>query len=122
MTDVLVWVGVALLGGLGALARLTVDKAVSRRAPKTFPYGTLIVNISGALLLGFFAGMVLSPHLALMAGTGFVGSYTTFSTWMLETHRLAEERQTWPAVANIVASVALGIPAALAGQTLGALI
>ncbi|WP_024448918.1 fluoride efflux transporter CrcB [Mycolicibacterium iranicum] len=122
MTDVLVWAGVAVLGGLGAVVRLTVDKAVSRRAPKGFPYGTLVVNISGAMILGFFAGMALPAHLALMAGTGFVGSYTTFSTWMLETHRLAEERQIGPAVANIVVSVALGIPAALAGQTLGALL
>lgn len=122
MTVVLVWVGVAVLGGVGAVARLTVDKAVSRRASKAFPYGTLVVNISGALILGFFAGMVLPTHLALMAGTGFVGSYTTFSTWMLETHRLAEERQIWPAAANIVVSVVLGIPAALLGQTLGGLL
>lgn len=122
MTTTLVWVGVTVLGGFGAVARLTVDKAVSRRAPRAFPYGTLVVNVSGALLLGFFAGMVLPPHIALMAGTGFVGSYTTFSTWMLETHRLAEERQSWPAVANIVVSVGLGVPAALAGQSLGALL
>jgi len=120
MTGVLAWIGVALLGGLGAVTRLTVDKAVSKRAATAFPLGTLVVNVSGALLLGFLAGLALPPHLALMAGTGFVGSYTTFSTWMLETHRLAEERQTWFAVGNIVVSLALGLPAAFAGQTLGA--
>ena len=52
-----------------------------------------MVNLSGALLLGFLAGLALSPHVALLAGTAFVGSYTTFSTWMLETQRLGEERQ-----------------------------
>ncbi len=121
MTAVLVWVGVCLLGGLGAVTRFTVDKAISRRAGGSFPYGTLVVNISGALLLGFFAGLALPPHVALVAGTGFVGSYTTFSTWMFETHRLAEERQLWSALGNIVVSVALGLSAAFLGQTLGAL-
>lgn len=121
MTDPLVWVGVLLLGGAGAVTRLTVDKAVSRRLSTAFPYGTLVVNISGALLLGFFAGLALPPHLALLAGTAFVGSYTTFSTWMLETHRLAEERQIWSALGNIGVSVVLGLGAALLGQTVGGL-
>ena len=120
MTAALVWVGVFLIGGLGAVARFTVDKAVSRRVARPFPVGTIVVNISGALLLGFLAGLTLAPHLALLIGTGFVGSYTTFSTWMLETQRLAEERQIWPALANIVLSVALGLTAAWLGQTLGA--
>ncbi|MGE0220077.1 fluoride efflux transporter CrcB [Mycolicibacterium sp.] len=120
MSVALVWLGVCALGGLGATARFVVDREVSRRASRPFPVGTLVVNISGALLLGFLAGLVLSPHLALLAGTGFVGSYTTFSTWMLETQRLAEERQIRSALANIVISVALGLPAAWLGQTLGA--
>ncbi|MFA7513412.1 MULTISPECIES: fluoride efflux transporter CrcB [Mycolicibacterium] len=122
MTAALVWVGVFVVGGLGAVARLTVDKAVSQRAGWSFPLGTLAVNVSGALLLGFLAGLALPPHLALLAGTAFVGSYTTFSTWMLETHRLAEERQIWPALGNIVISVVLGLAAALLGQSLGALL
>ena len=57
------------------------------------------------MLLGFISGLTLSHHAALLAGTAFVGAYTTFSTWMFETHRLAEERQFWPAAANIVVSV-----------------
>jgi CrcB protein len=60
--------------------------------------------------------LALSHEVALLAGTAFVGSYTTFSTWMLETQRLTEERQVWLAVANIVVSVILGVAAALAGQ------
>jgi CrcB protein len=58
----------------------------------------------------------LSRHTALLAGTAFVGSYTTFSTWMLETQRLSEERQVRNAVANIVVSIMLGIGAVLFGQ------
>jgi CrcB protein len=115
-----VWGGVLLLGGLGAVLRFTVDRMVSVRLGRTFPFGTLIVNLSGTLLLGFLGGLALSPHLALMAGTGFVGSYTTFSTWMLETQRLGEERVVWPAVANILVSIALGLAAAWFGLWLGA--
>ncbi|KWX20255.1 fluoride efflux transporter CrcB [Mycolicibacterium wolinskyi] len=119
MTTALVWTGVALLGGAGAVCRFLIDRAVSTRLKRGFPFGTLVVNISGALLLGFLAGLALSPHTALLVGTGFVGSYTTFSTWMLETQRLTEERQVWPAAANIVVSVALGLTAAWLGMWLG---
>ncbi|TDL09834.1 fluoride efflux transporter CrcB [Mycolicibacterium obuense] len=117
---VLVWLGVVVLGGLGAVTRLAVDKAVSRRIGRPFPFGTLVVNISGAFLLGALAGLALRPHLALLIGTGFVGSYTTFSTWMLETQRLSEERQLISALANIGVSVVCGLFAAWLGQRLGA--
>jgi fluoride exporter len=116
---VAVWAGVAALGGVGAMLRFLVDRAVSSRAAGSFPYGTLAVNLSGALLLGLLSGLVLSPHLALLAGTAFVGSYTTFSTWMLETQRLGEERQLRPAVANIVVSLVLGLAAAWLGLSIG---
>ena len=111
-----VWGGVVLLGGAGAVLRFLVDRAVARRVARPFPFGTLTVNLSGAVLLGLLSGLTLSHHMALLAGTAFVGSYTTFSTWMLETQRLTEERQVWPAVANIVVSVILGVAAAIAGQ------
>jgi CrcB protein len=115
-TAVLVWTGVVLTGGIGSVTRFVVDRAVARRVARPFPYGTLTVNISGAALLGFLGGLALSKDAALLAGTAFVGAYTTFSTWMLETQRLGEERQTWAAVANIVVSVALGMAAAFLGQ------
>lgn len=115
-----VWGGVMLLGGAGAVLRFLVDRAVTKRVGRPFPFGTLAVNLSGALLLGFFAGLALSPHIALLAGTGFVGSYTTFSTWMLETERLGEERQLVAAFANIAVSVVLGLAAAWLGQSIGA--
>ena len=111
-----VWGGVVLLGGAGAVLRFLVDRAVARRVARPFPFGTLTVNLTGAVLLGLLSGLTLSHHVALLAGTAFVGSYTTFSTWMLETQRLGEERQVWPAVANIVVSVILGVAAAMAGQ------
>jgi fluoride exporter len=114
-TTALVWVGVVLLGGIGSVLRFLVDRAVARRAARPFPFGTLTVNISGAALLGFLGGLALSKDAALLAGTAFVGAYTTFSTWMLETQRLAEERQMWAALANIVVSVVLGLAAAFLG-------
>lgn len=119
-TTVLVWAGVVLIGGIGSVARFLVDRAVARRAARAFPFGTLAVNISGAALLGFLGGLALSKEAALLAGTAFVGAYTTFSTWMLETQRLGEERQMTSALANILVSVVLGIAAAVLGQWVGA--
>jgi CrcB protein len=116
MTTFAVWTGVVLLGGAGAVLRFLVDRTVARRVPGPFPFGTLTVNLSGAVVLGLLSGLALSHHASLLAGTALIGSYTTFSTWMLETQRLAEERRVWPAVANIVVSVVLGIAAALTGQ------
>jgi CrcB protein len=117
----MIWLGVVLAGGVGAVLRFLVDRAVARRAARSLPFvglpfGTLAVNISGAAVLGLLGGLALSRHTALLAGTAFVGSYTTFSTWMLETQRLSEERQVRNAVANIVVSIVLGIGAALFGQ------
>jgi len=116
MTTMLVWVGVMLIGGIGSVTRFLVDRTVARRMARPFPYGTLTVNITGAALLGFLGGLALSKDAALLAGTAFVGAYTTFSTWMLETQRLSEERQWRPAYANIVVSVVLGLAAAILGQ------
>ncbi|MCX5041874.1 fluoride efflux transporter CrcB [Aldersonia sp. NBC_00410] len=121
MSTVVVWCGVGVLGGIGAILRFLVDGAVSRRAARAFPFGTLTVNLSGSLALGLIAGLTLSANAALLAGTALVGAYTTFSTWMLETERLAEERQVFAAVANIVVSVVCGLAAAALGLWLGGL-
>lgn len=114
--NVLLWAGMLGVGGFGAVSRFMVDRAVSRRTKGPFPFGTLVVNISGAMLLGFLTGLVLRQEVAMLAGTAFLGAYTTFSTWMLETQRLTEERQIWPAAANIIVSIILGLAAAAAGQ------
>lgn len=117
---VLLWTGVAVIGGVGSVLRFVVDRAVAARSSGSFPLGTLVVNLSGAILLGLVSGLTLSNVLghdaAFLAGTAFVGAYTTFSTWMYETHRLAEERQFRPAVANIVVSVLAGVAAAALGS------
>lgn len=118
----LVWIGVLLAGGIGSVLRFVVDGAVARRAARSFPFGTLTVNVSGAALLGLIGGLALSRPGALLADSAFIGSYTTFSTWMLETQRLGEERQVWPAVGNIVVSTVLGIAAALLGQWIAGLL
>ena len=115
-TTALIWVAVALLGGVGSVLRFLLDRAVARRVSRPFPLGTLAVNISGAALLGFLGGLALSKDAALLAGTAFVGAYTTFSTWMLETQRLGEERQISAALGNILVSVTLGLAAVAFGQ------
>jgi len=120
--NVLLWAGMLGVGGFGAVSRFMVDRAVSRRTKGPFPFGTLVVNISGAMLLGFLTGLVLRHEVAMLAGTAFLGAYTTFSTWMLETQRLTDERQIWPAAANIVVSVVLGLAAAAAGQWVAGLL
>lgn len=116
------WAGVLVFGGLGSVARFMVDRAIGRRMARAFPYGTLTVNLSGALLLGLVTGLALSHEVALLAGTALLGGYTTFSTWMLETERLAEERQIWPAAANVVVSIALGLAGALVGRWIASLL
>ncbi|MGV0692855.1 fluoride efflux transporter CrcB [Mycobacterium paraintracellulare] len=120
-TTAVVWLGVAFIGGVGSVLRLVIDRAVARRVSRPFPFGTLAVNISGAALLGFLGGLALNKEAALLAGTAFVGAYTTFSTWMLETQRLGEERQLRSSLANIVVSVVLGVAAAFIGQRLAEL-
>lgn len=122
MTTVLVWLGVMLIGGIGSVTRFLVDRAVARRVGRPFPYGTLTVNITGAALLGFLTSLALPKDVSLLIGTAFVGAYTTFSTWMLETQRLSEERQLLAAFANIAVSVLLGLGAVLLGQRIAGLI
>lgn len=118
--NVLVWAGVVLIGGAGSVLRFLVDGMVSARTGRAFPSGTMVVNISGAVVLGLLTGLALSGDAALLAGTAAVGSYTTFSTWMLESQRLTEERQVRSAALNIVVSLVLGVAAAALGQAVGA--
>ncbi len=118
----LVWVGVVLIGGAASVLRFLVDGAISSRFGRAFPFGTLVVNLTGAVLLGFVTGLALDRDGALLAGTAAIGSYTTFSTWMLETQRLGEDRQLPSMAANVVLSVVLGIAAAALGRVIGSLL
>jgi CrcB protein len=119
VSTLLVWSGVALCGGAGAVLRFLVDGEVLRRSAVGWPLGTLVVNLSGAFVLGLLDGIVLSHDAALVVGTGVIGAYTTFSTWMLETQRLAEERRFGAAALNLVLSLAGGLLAAWLGLELG---
>jgi CrcB protein len=116
------WAAVALLGGTGAITRFVVDGAISRRARSGLPIGTFLVNASGAFVLGLLAGFAASGDALLLAGTATIGSYTTFSTWMLETHRLAEDAAIAQALLNVLLSVMAGIGAALLGRAIGGLL
>ncbi len=118
--DVLLWAGIALIGGAGSVIRFLADAVVDSAAGRDFPFGTLAVNVSGSMILGMITGLALGHDQALLAGTAAVGSYTTFSTWMLETQRLTEERRHRAAAANVIASLALGIAAAALGRLIGA--
>jgi CrcB protein len=118
--SILVWAGVVLIGGAGSVARFLADGVVSSAAGRDFPFGTMAVNASGAVILGLLTGLALGGDQALLAGTAAVGSYTTFSTWMLETQRLTEERQHRKAAVNVAASLAAGIAGAALGRLIGA--
>jgi CrcB protein len=115
-----IWVAVGVLGGLGSAARFLLDGFISQRVDGDFPFGTLAVNLSGAFALGLLTGLALHGNALLLAGTATLGSYTTFSTWMLETHRLAENGRLALAVANGVLSIVIGVGAAALGVALGA--
>lgn len=115
-----VWVGVALLGGIGAIGRFLLDSVISGHVGRNFPFGTLTINASGALLLGLLTGLSVEGNLLVLAGTATLGSYTTFSTWMFESHRLAEDTETPSAIVNILLSLAIGVGAAALGHTIGA--
>jgi len=113
------WAGVAALGGIGALLRFAVDWLVSLRFGFRFPYGILAVNVSGAFLLGLLSGSGLHGHAYLLAGAATLGSYTTFSTWMLDTQELEARGQRRGAMVNLGLSLALGLAAAAFGHAIG---
>ena len=111
--------GIALLGGVGAVGRFLLDGAVSARTGRRFPYGTLAVNLSGAFVLGLLTGAALGGDGLRLLGTGLLGAYTTFSTWALEAHRQAEDGRGRGAWANLGVSLVLGLAFAWAGHRLG---
>ena len=114
-----VWIGVGVLGGVGALLRFFVDGLVAARPWRDFPLGTFVVNISGATILGLLVGVGVSGDGLVLAGTATLGSYTTFSTWMLESQRLVEDGELTIAAANLVVSLAVGLGAVALGRFVG---
>ncbi len=121
----LVLIGVG--GFFGAIARYVVDGAVSDRTGGGFPWGTLTVNLSGSLLLGVLFALtaersILPADIRGPVLIGFIGAYTTFSTLMLESWRLAETGAPLLGFANIVGSSIVGIVAVAAGLAIGRVI
>jgi CrcB protein len=114
---------VALGGAFGAMSRYGLDRAIESRSSSSFPWATLVVNVSGCLLVGFLIAAIVDRHEApawVRAGlvVGFCGGYTTFSTFAQETLDLMEGRASALAVANVVVSVVLGLLAVFVGARL----
>lgn len=123
----LAWLAVAGLGGAMAIARFVVDSTVATRLSArwlgdSFPLGTLAVNLSGAVVLGVFAGAALSGSAYTILAGGGVGTYTTFSTWMLESHRAGEGGDARVLWANIAVSLVAGLAAVALGHWIGGLL
>lgn len=116
------WVG---LGGfLGANARYWLGGWIAQRYGTLFPWGTFVINVSGSFILGLFAvliaeRLIVPPYLRLLVAIGFVGAYTTFSTFEYETLALAERGSLLYALANVIASVIAGFLAVWIGVKLG---
>jgi len=122
----LLFVALSLAGGVGAVLRLIVDGAIKTRARGAFPLGTLIINVSGSLVLGFVTQLALSGSLddawRLVIGTGLCGGFTTFSTASFETVRLVQQRRYVLASVNAVGMLVAAVAAGLFGIVLGRLI
>ncbi len=116
------WVLIGLAAGVGAPLRYVVDTAVADRVGGLFPWGTLVVNLSGCFALGLLTGLAMYDGLPgtprTVLGTGLIGAYTTFSTFSYETVALVEEGEARLAARNVAFSAVIGTLAAAAGFAL----
>ena len=112
------WIAVGLLGGVAAAARFVLDYEVSLRNGSAFPLGILAVNLLGALAIGVVAGSTLHGELATIATGGVIGSFTTFSTWVLDSHRLEVAGRVELAWLNIALAALAGFAAVSLGHWL----
>jgi fluoride exporter len=111
--SLLAWCGLALAGGVGASLRYLVELEVSVRRPDELPLATLVVNLTGAALLGLLAGLGAGGTTLFVLGTGLLGAYTTFSGWMREVG------ESTRAVQLVVAPLVLGLLAVWLGRVIG---
>lgn len=117
------YLAVAAGGALGAMLRYFLGGTVFARSRTPFPLATFVINVTGSFVVGFFLTLAtermnVNPHLRLAVAVGFVGAYTTFSTFEYETIRLVEEGRLVHAVLNVVLSVAVGFAAVWGGIAL----
>ena len=117
-----IWVGIA--GFFGAIARYSLGGFLAQRTHSGFPWETFVINVSGCFALGFLFALLTErflphPTLRIALTVGFLGAYTTFSTFAFETMRLAEDGALLLAGANVLASVGAGLLAVYAGTWAG---
>ncbi len=124
----LAYLWVAIGGALGSVARFGLNGLISTRLGETFPWGTLAINVTGSLLIGIFAAYsdpdgraMISPGVRQFFMIGICGGYTTFSSFSLQTLRLAQDREWLYAGGNIVLSVVLCLVAVWLGFVLGSM-
>lgn len=122
----LLFLVVALAGGVGAVARFVLDGVIRTRVGTRMPWGTLVINLSGSLLLGLVVGLagggVLPGEWQWALGTGFLGGYTTFSTASFETVRLLQERRIGAGLAHALLQLVAATALAGLGLWLGSLV
>jgi CrcB protein len=117
-------VGIVLIGiggAVGSLARFQLGKFIAQRSKTTLPVGTFIINISGAVLLGVVSSLNIDSSLSLLLAEGFLGAYTTFSTFMYEGFNLFQENEKLNAFAYIIGSVFIGLIGYVIGYGAGKL-
>jgi CrcB protein len=117
------YLAVAVGSALGGMLRYYLGGSVLSRLAGSFPLATFVINVTGSFIIGFFLTLVaerisLSQHLRLAIAVGFVGAYTTFSTFEYETLRLSEERGMALALLNVTLSVVVGFAAVWGGMAL----
>ena len=115
---------VAVFGAAGAISRYWLDGRVSDLVHGQFPWGTFVINVVGAFLLGLLVALTTErllphPNWRIALGIGFLGSFTTFSTYTYETVKLAEDGAIGMALLNSIGMLALGLLAAASGLALG---
>ncbi|WP_344771552.1 fluoride efflux transporter FluC [Aeromicrobium panaciterrae] len=113
---------IALAGGLGAGTRFLVDSWMRPRVSATLPWSTHLINVTGSLLLGLIVGLGAGDTWHSIAGTGFLGGYTTFSTASVETVHLAIDRRYRAAFVNATAMLVVSVAAAAVGYAAGRVI
>ena len=120
----MLWVGIG--GVFGAILRFLLARWITSKTSASFPFGTWIINISGSFVLGLLAalhmGHVVSDWLWLLVGTGFLGAYTTFSTFGYETIQFLEKKEGKKAAIYVSTSVILGVFFAWIGGLMGGII
>ena len=122
MTYLIIGIG----GFLGANARFLLGGWIAQRYGTSFPYGTMVINVSGSFVIGFFLVLIaerfiVHPNWRLFFAIGFLGAYTTFSAYSFESFALIQQRSFLLALVNLLGSVVLGQLAVVAGMTLARL-